>query len=153
MKRQMMVCALVVSVAVGLLASPLLAGNTTDEAMTMVKKAVDYYKANGKEKTIAAINDPSGEFIKGELYVFLFDYDVNCLAHPANPKLVGKNLADLKDPEGRTFMKEMTEKAKAGGGWTDYKWTNPETKKIQDKSSYSLPIPDDKVFIGCGIYK
>lgn len=145
------------AVALGLLfalsAQPVLAGNSPAEAEAMVKKAIDYYKNNGKEKTIAAMSDPKGEFIKGELYAFMFDFDVNCLAHPANPKLMGKNLADLKDAEGKTFMMEMGKMAKAGGGWVDYKWTNPETKKIQDKSSYALPITGENVFIGCGIYK
>lgn len=137
----------------GLAAGPVSAGNTPAEAEAMVKKALDYFKANGKEKTIEALNDPHGQFMQGELYAFMFDFDINCLAHPANPKLVGKNLSDLKDAEGRTFMKDMAEKAKAGGGWTDYKWTNPETKKIQDKSSYALPVEGQNLFIGCGIYK
>jgi hypothetical protein len=153
MKRSLLSCAVVVVFVLGVFAGPVRAGNTSEEAEAMVKKALEYFKANGKEKTIAAMNDPSGEFIKGELYAFMFDYDVNCLAHPANTKLVGKNLADLKDPEGKTFMKAMTEKAKAGGGWTDYKWSNPQTKKMQDKSTFALPVPNENVFIGCGIYK
>ncbi len=129
------------------------AGNTPAEAEAMVKKALDFYNANGLEKTVAALSDPNGGFMEGELYAFLFDYDLNCLAHPANPKLVGKNLAELKDAEGKTFMRDMGDKAKAGGGWVDYKWTNPETKKIQDKSSYVIPVPGTNYFLGCGIYK
>ncbi len=142
------------ALALVLAAVPVMAqGNTPADAEAMVKKAIEFYKANGKEKTIAAINDPNGDFKKGELYAFIFDFDMNCLAHPANPKLVGKNLADLQDPEGKLFMKEMTEKAKSGGGWSDYKWSNPETKKIQDKSSYVLPVAGENLYIGCGIYK
>jgi signal transduction histidine kinase len=129
------------------------AGNAPAEAEAMAKKAVDFYKTNGKEKTIAALNDPKGEFIQGELYAFMFDYDSNCLGHPANPKLVGKNLADLKDPNGKLFMVEMAKKAKEGGGWVDYKWSNPETRKIQDKSTYVVPVEGENFFIGCGIYK
>jgi len=143
----------VFALVLGLAAGPVTAGNTPDEAEAMVKKALDFYKANGKERAIEALNDPQGEFIKGELYAFMFDYALNCLAHPANPKLVGKNLANLKDAEGTPFMQQMGEKAKAGGGWVDYKWTNPETKKLQDKSSFALPVPNDEVFIGCGIYR
>ena len=130
-----------------------MAGNTPAEAEAMVKKTLDFYKANGLEKTVAAMNDPHGEFKQGELYSFLFDLDLNTLGHPANPKLVGKNIADLKDAEGKSFMKEMAVKAKAGGGWVDYKWSNPETKKIQDKSSYIMPIEGTNLFVGCGIYK
>jgi signal transduction histidine kinase len=50
-------------------------------------------------------------------------------------------------------MAEMSKKAMEDkGGWVDYKWINPETKKIGDKSSYVLPVSAD-VFVGCGIYK
>ena len=130
-----------------------MAVNTQAEAEAMAKKTVDFYKANGLEKTVEALNDPHSGFMEGELYSFLFDLDVNCLGHPANPKLVGKNLSDLKDAEGKTFMKDMAEKAKAGGGWIDYKWSNPETRKLQDKSTFVIPIQGTNLFVGCGIYK
>jgi cytochrome c len=151
--RNLLYFAAVLGLVVGLTAGPVAAGNSPADAEAMVKKAIDFYKANGKEKTVAAMNDPNGEFKQGELYAFMFDFDVNCMAHPANPKLVGKNLSDLKDAEGKQFMQEMAAKAKAGGGWTDYKWSNPETKKLQDKSSYALPVSGESIFIGCGIYK
>lgn len=151
--RTLLCLAVALVLVFGLNAAPVVAGNTTEEAETMVKKAIDFFKANGKDKTIEALNDPNGEFKKGELYAFMFDFDVNCLAHPANAKLIGKNLADTQDLDGKLFMKEMAEKAKTGGGWSDYKWTNPETKKIQEKSTYALPVPGEKLFIGCGIYK
>jgi len=151
--RTLLCFAVVLGLMFGLTAGPVMAVNTPAEAEAMVNEAIEFYKANGKDKAIAVMNDPNGEFRQGELYAFMFDFDATCLAHPTNPKLVGKNLSDLKDAEGRLFMKEMADKAKAGGGWTDYKWTNPETKKIQDKSSYALPVPGENLFIGCGIYK
>ena len=128
------------------------AKGTAEEAKSLVDKAVEDFKANGKDKAIAAFNDPKGEFVKGDLYIFLFDADCLTLAHGANPKLVGKNIGELKDADGKYFMKGMAALAKKGGGWIDYKWTNPETKKIQDKSSYVLPL-EGGLFVGCGIYK
>jgi len=128
------------------------AAGTADEAKALVDKAVEYFKANGKDKAIAAFNDPKGEFVKGDLYIFLFDADCNTLAHGANPKLVGKNIGEMKDADGKLFMKEMAALAQKGGGWLDYKWTNPETKKVQDKSSYVMPL-EGGLFVGCGIYK
>jgi signal transduction histidine kinase len=38
-----------------------------------------------------------------------------------------------------------------GNGWLDYKWTNPVSKKVEDKSTYVQR--HDDFFIGCGIYK
>jgi len=38
-----------------------------------------------------------------------------------------------------------------GSGWIDYKWPNPLTNKIEDKSSYVEKMGD--YFVGVGIYK
>jgi signal transduction histidine kinase len=125
----------------------------------LVGKAVEYVKTNGVEEAVKAFNNKEGEFVKGELYVFMFQVGqkdgsrVVCLAHPINPGLIGKDLYNLKDPAGTQFMAAMAKKAfDEKGGWVDYKWTHPLTKKIGDKSSYALPATDD-IFVGCGIYK
>lgn len=125
---------------------------TRKQTEDLTQKLLKYYKDNGHEKTLAAINDKNGEFVKPDVYCFLFDYDVNTIAHGGNDKLIGKNLADLKDRDGKAFMKEMTANAKKGGGWNDYKWAHPTTKAIEPKSSYVLPVPGDKYYVGCGTY-
>lgn len=150
--KKVAVCLLGLFLITVCMANYVLAKGTAEEAKALVGKAVAYFKANGKDKAITAFNDPKGEFVKGDLYIFLFDADCLTLAHGANPKLVGKNIGELKDADGKYFMKEMAALAKKGGGWIDYKWTNPETKKIQDKSSYVLPL-EGGLFVGCGIYK
>jgi len=125
---------------------------TAKEAQDLVAKAIAYYKAEGKDKAFAAINDPKGQFTKKDLYVFVFDFNTVCLAHGANKALVGKNLKELKDSNGKQFMNEMTEAAKTKGkGWVDYKWTNPTTKKIDAKSTYYQR--EGEYYFGCGIYK
>lgn len=125
---------------------------TAKEAQDLVGKAIAYYKANGKDKAFAAINDPKGQFVKKDLYVYVFDFNTVCLAHGANKALIGKNLSELKDTNGKQFMKEMTQAAKTKGkGWVDYNWTNPVTKKIGAKSTYYQREGD--IYFACGIYK
>ncbi len=125
---------------------------TAKEAQDLVAKAIAYYKAEGKDKAFAAINDPKGQFAKKDLYVFVFDFNVVCLAHGANKALVGKNFAELKDSNGKPFAKEIVDGAKSKGkGWVDYNWTNPTTKKIDAKSSYYQK--DGDLVFTCGIYK
>ena len=136
----------------GLLSVAVNAAGTADQAKTLVNKAVAFYKANGKDKAIAAFNNPKGEFVKGDLYIFMMDSNCNTLAHGANPKLVGKNVAELKDADGKLFMQAMRDTAKKGGGWVDYKWSNPTTKKVQAKTSYIMPLGNG-LFVGCGVYK
>jgi cytochrome c len=125
---------------------------TAKEAQDLVKKAITYYKANGKDKAFAEINNPKGMFVSKDLYVFVFDLNVVCLAHGANKGLIGKNLSELKDSTGKQFMKEMIDGAKAKGtGSVDYNWTNPVSKKIEGKRSYYVKEGD--LVFGCGIYK
>jgi cytochrome c len=135
------------------------AAGTAAEAEDLVKKAVIFVKANGVAKAIETFNKKDGEFVKDDLYVFMFRVSdkegarVVTLAHAVNPGLIGKDLYDLKDPNGKQFMAAMAVKAmKENGGWVDYKWSHPQTKKIGNKSSYALPAGPD-IFVGCGIYK
>ena len=92
-----------------------------DDAKTLVKRAAAYVKYQGKDKALAEINTPKGMFDKGELYVFAYDLQGVMLAHPKNPALIGQNLIDVPDVEGKLFRKEIVEKAKSNGsGWVDY---------------------------------
>jgi len=126
--------------------------NTPAEAKGMVEKAIAYYKASGKEKTFQEINNSKGSFTKGELYVFVYDTAGKCVAHGFNEKLIGKDLIDMRDPDGKFYVKERLEIVKTKGkGWQDYKFTNPTNKKIEPKTAWVEKI-DDLVF-GCGAYK
>jgi cytochrome c len=122
------------------------------DATAMVKKAVSYIKEHGQEKALAEFSNPSADFKKGELYIFVTNTQGKMLAHGANAKLIGKDLMDLKDADGKPFVKAYTDLANAkGSGWSDYKWVNPTTKAIELKSTYVQKIDD--LVVGCGIYK
>ncbi len=58
----------------------------------------------------------------------------------------------LQDSDGKYFVKEQIATAKKGGGWVDYKFTNPATGKIQQKTSYVQKL-DDNYYAGCGAFK
>jgi len=118
----------------------------------MVKKAIAYTKANGVEKGLAEISKPGGSFTKGELYVFVYDLNGVVKAHGQNPKLVGKEMIQAKDPDGVLYVKERIALVKAKGkGWQDYKFSNPVSKKIEAKAAY-IELHEGLIF-GCGIYK
>ena len=125
---------------------------TAAEATAMVKKGVAFIKANGKEKGMAEISNKSGQFVDRDLYLVVYALDGTVRAHGANEKMIGKNLIDLKDIDGKEFVKERVELAKSKGTfWQDYKFTNPVTKKIEPKSMYCEKL-DDAAVCG-GIYK
>jgi len=124
---------------------------TPAEATAMVKKAVAYVKANGKEKAFAEFNNPKGTFVDRDLYVMCYDMQGNNKCHGANPKLIGKNLLEITDADGKFIIKSLIETANKGKGWVDYKWPNPTTKAIESKSTYVEKVDD--VLLGVGIYK
>ena len=131
--------------------SPALAA-PKDDALALVTKAVAHVKGVGKDKALASFNDPKGPFVKGELYVFAYTLKGVIIAHPMNPKLIGKDMTDVKDSDGKLFTRDFIATVNGPGkGWVEYNWTNPVSKKIEAKSSYVAKAGD--IFVGCGIYK
>jgi cytochrome c len=125
---------------------------TPDEAVALVQKAVAYLKANGKEKAYAEFNNPTGQFKDRDLYIFVIDMTGLEWANGANQKIVGKNVLDLKDAEGKMMVKSFIDLAKGKGkGWVDYKWPNPVQKTVESKSTYLEKVDD--VLVASGIYK
>ncbi len=128
-------------------------GNATkDDAVATVKKGIAFIKANGKDKGYAEVSNKEGQFIDRDLYLVVYGLDGTVRAHGANGKMVGKNLIDLKDVDGKAFVKERVDLAQSKGTfWQDYKFTNPVSKKIEPKQMYCEKL-DDAVVCG-GIYK
>ncbi len=125
-----------------------------DEAKALAEKAAAFAKANGKDRALAEFNNPKGQFVKGDLYIFANDFNGVCLANGGNPKLVGQNHLSLKDANDKYFMKEFIETAKTkGSGWVNYSWTQPSTKKVHAKATWIQRVEGADYFVGCGIYK
>jgi hypothetical protein len=127
-------------------------GASAAEATAMVKKGVAYIKANGKDKGYAEISSKASQFKDRDLYLVVYGMDGVVHAHGANEKMIGRNLIDLKDVDGKAFVKERVDLAASQGTfWQDYKFTNPTNKKIEPKRMYCERL-DDAVVCG-GIYR
>lgn len=126
-----------------------------EEARAMTEKVAVWVKKYGKEKTLAEINraatEKAGEFIDRDLYIFAYDFNGLVLAHGQNQKMIGKNLLDLQDADGRYLIQGLIATAKKGSGWYYYKWANPITKMVDAKEAYVIKI-DDGLWVGCGVY-
>ena len=124
---------------------------TRQEAVAMVKRVQEKFAKDGPEATFAAVNAREPEFHDRDLYPFIYRLDGVNVAHGARPALVGKNLINLKDPDGVRLVYIMAETAKKNGsGWINYKWPNPITDAIEDKTSYFEKMGD--YFVGVGVY-
>lgn len=126
---------------------------TREEAIAMVKRVQDKFKKDGSEATFKAVTDQSTkEFHDRDLYPFIYDLSGVNLAHGARPALVGKNLSTLKDQDGKYLIREIIGiVTTSGSGWIDYKWPNPLTNKIEDKSSYVEKLGG--YLVGVGVYR
>ena len=155
MKHTARIAALALSASLSTLAPALAAegGATKEDAIAMVKKGVAHVKAARKDKAYAEFSDKgSAAWHMQDLYLVVYGLDGTVHAHGANARMVGKNLIDLKDIDGKPFVKERVEMAKTHASfWQDYKFTNPENKKIEPKQMYCEKL-EDTVVCG-GIYK
>jgi cytochrome c len=125
---------------------------TKDEAVAMVNKAVAYFKKEGAEKAYAEFDKKGGEFTDRDLYVLVYGTNGKVLAHGANPKLIGKDMSDAQDVDGKYYVKERVElAAKQADFWQDYKFVNPVTKKIEPKQAYCSV--QGEAIICSGVYK
>jgi signal transduction histidine kinase len=125
---------------------------TAKEAEAMVKKGVAYIKANPRDKAMADISNKQGQFVDRDLYLTVYKLDGMNLAHGANEKFIGKNMIDLKDIDGKDYIRERLNMAKGKSAfWQDFKFVNPVNKKIEPKQMY-CERADELVVCG-GIYK
>ena len=121
---------------------------TADEAKAMAEKAADYLKSVGPAKAFAEFDAKDGPWHDRDLYVMVENNQNIMVAHGANPGLIGKNVADLKDPDGKAISPEI--QAIAESGWVTFRWLNPLTKAMEPKTSYWVRTGD--YIVGVGAY-
>ncbi|MES2257063.1 MAG: cache domain-containing protein [Pseudomonadota bacterium] len=123
-----------------------------DDAVAIVRAAVQYLKKHGKEKGYAEISNPKGLFVRGELYVVAVTLDGTVLAHGANPRLIGKYIYAMRDVDGKLFVQEQAKLARdVGSGWVDYRGLNPVSQAMEDKTAYVERLDD--MMVASGIYR
>ncbi len=97
-------------VLLGLLLSSLAhAGDrgTLEEAKAMSLRAADLLRQEGPDKAFPVFNDKAGAFHDRDLYVMVYDNTGLNVAHGANAALIGKQLIDLKDTDGKPLIREL----------------------------------------------
>jgi cytochrome c len=120
-----------------------------DEAKALATKAAQFLKANGPDKALPVFTAGNDGWKDRDLYVFVYDQDGKAVAHGGNPALVGKSLIDLKDVDGKPFVRDFV--AVSGAAWVDYKWKNPVSQAVELKTSYIIRV--DAYRVGVGAYK
>ena len=122
-----------------------------EEAKALVHKAREYIRKNGQEKAFVEINKRDGMFVDRDMYIYVYDKNLKNLAHGGNSKLIGKELGELRDPDGKYVNRGLLEAAQKGGGTYTFKFFNPASGKIEEKIGYAEMEGD--VMVGSGVYK
>lgn len=126
---------------------------TRDEAKSMADAAFEHIKKVGAEKAYADFTNDKANWNRKDLYVMVYNDAAINLAHGANPKLVGKDMSNVRDINGVNLIPELIRAAAKGGGWVDYDWPDPVTKKVMPKSTYARKQPNGEGFVGVGVYR
>ena len=124
---------------------------TADEAVGLVKKAIESMSMNGLQETFEEISDPLGQYVDRDLYVAVYEESGRNVAHGANAKLIGQDLFNAKDGGGKLYVQERIELVRhQTSAWQNYQFLNPVSNEIEPKSMYLEKYQN--YIVGCGIY-
>jgi cytochrome c len=133
-----------------LVAGGVLAGEKEDAERMVAEAAAAVVK--DRASAVAEIGNPKGRFVKGEVYAWAYDLTGTMVAHPINAKLVGKNLLDVPDANGKMYRKEIVAGVKASGtASVSYRYKNPVSGAVEDKVTFCKRAAD--LAVCSGYYK
>ena len=130
-----------------------LRNHTRTEMYDLVDRAVTYAKANGKEKTLAEINNPAGQFVKDDLFVWAETFDGTLLADPFWKDGIGNNFMNFTDPYGAKTTVVGINAIRNGTGFSHAMFPDTAANHTASvpKLVYMKPV-DDTWWIGSGVY-
>ena len=82
----------------------------------------------------------------------MFDRNGRYDVFGSTPDKVGQTTYDIRGLDGDHVIREGFAAAERGGGWIDYEVVNPTNGVVDEKTSYILPLDNDRL-IGCGVFK
>jgi hypothetical protein len=106
---------------------------TKKQAQELLNKAKDYAKSVGCEKAFAEFSNPKSPFntTYEKTYITAGDAKGITLAHGAYPIIVGQNHSDVKDAEGKFFVRQIQENLKKSNrSEIEYKWNDTKEQKV-----------------------
>jgi methyl-accepting chemotaxis protein len=124
-----------------------------------IKIAESYY-AQEKAGTLSTADAQAkaGAEIKairyaGKEYVWVNDMVPKVVFHPIKPELEGKDVSDMKDPNGKNLFVDFVKIVKAdGSGYVDYLWPRPGSSEPEPKRSYVKGFAPWGWVMGSGVY-
>jgi cytochrome c len=116
--------------------------------INLVKTAVQFFNQHGRKRAFTEFSSKVGDFVKGDLYIFVLKPNGEVVAHGDNSALIGHNILNQPAESGGLVTKELIEAAQNGTHWTKYTWKNAP------KVGYVELVSDESgdYVIGSGYY-
>lgn len=122
------------------------AGATPAEAQAMLAKAVEYINKNGRPAAAKVFNDGAEGFKDRDLYVVIIHESGTFEAHGDIKAMVGRNMIDLRDPDGTYIVRSIVGVKDAGA--VEFKWKNPLSNAVEPKIMFCKRVGDAVVAVG-----
>jgi signal transduction histidine kinase len=119
-----------------------------------VEAAAALLKQQG-EASFSSFRDPAGDFLFGDVYVFVLNWTGTVLVQPASPEREGMNGLDFQDSNGKWYVREMFRVLEtANSGWVDYLRPRPGATEPSLKSGYvrKVDVNGTLYLVGSGAY-
>ncbi|MCK9567274.1 MAG: sodium:calcium antiporter, partial [Methanothrix sp.] len=81
----------------GMASASISASFNETELVSFVESAVAYAHEHGKDMALKEFSNKTGSFINGELYIFAYDFNGTCIAHPFKTDWIGENKLNESD--------------------------------------------------------
>ena len=121
-------------------------------AMNSIAYIVDKAEPGDKEAEAEVKRILQGLTYGDDGYFFLYDREGTNLVHPIQPELVGQNLIDLQDANGKYVIRDLIDLAEKGGGFYRYLWRKPSKGDLEEKLSFVVNVPKFNWMMGTGLY-
>ncbi|MDD1690672.1 MAG: cache domain-containing protein [Methanoregula sp.] len=133
-------------------AAPAAGSSTKDEMVTFVKEATAYAQSHDKNASLAEFSNRNGSFVRGDLYIYAYDFNGITLAHPFNPEKIGVNRINETDALGTLFITNLRDAARNGSGFVEFAYINPANNYTVEKKLGYVEKVDNDWWLGSGIY-
>lgn len=110
---------------------------TPAQAKEMFAKVVAHTKQVGCDKAFAEFNKPTSTWNStySNVYMSAGDWSGVTVVQGKVPTMVGQNHIDVKDAEGKAFIKSAIEDCKKSGkSEQPFKWKNTATNKVEGRT-------------------
>jgi signal transduction histidine kinase len=130
----------------------------TQDLVALVEDAAALIEAKGDE-AFKDFAQKDSKWLNADRYLFAYTLEGVTAFHPLTPALIGQNVMDLKDMNGKQIIRQITNigqrSASDASGWVFYLWEDHAQLTPSWKATYvrKAVTPDHKIYVvGSGSY-